>query len=261
MTEQSDQNDQDEFRAKGEVKGEVKSSPYTVKVLKTNKDGLEQPHCCEVELLPPVPFSALVVGKTASGKSLATFNLLSNPHLLGGYFDFIILFVGVKPDPDMIKILKLPKENIKKDFTIEEVDQMMDKMELAVDKNGFKKCPKTLYLFDDILSRSDFLKSPVFTKMMTTNRHMGLSVILLTQYYKKMPSVARTNCSYYMIFPSNLQELDKISEELTPPNMSKKEFIKVAQHATKNKYQFLSINTKAESDKMLRKNFDTFLTL
>lgn len=252
--------DEEEYSFEDEDE-EEDENPYSVKVLDNNKTCIEQPHCSQNNLLPNFPTGIVVIGKSGSGKSNAVFNLLSNKHMLSDYFDFIYLWAGVKPDKEMIKILEIPQENIKINFSEEDVKNIVNKLEKTVEKQGMKNTPKVLFIFDDILNMPKFLKSDTMTKIATQSRHANLSWIALSQYYKKLPPVIRSNASYYMIFPSSEAELIKISDELCPPNLSKKDFMKVAKHATKEKYQFLSINTKCNPNTMLRKNFDTVLTL
>tara|TARA_R110000782_G_scaffold53784_5_gene114205 strand:+ start:261 stop:1067 length:807 start_codon:yes stop_codon:yes gene_type:complete len=235
---------------------------YAVTCLDNNKEGIEQPNCCTIELLPKLPTGILVIGRSGSGKTNAVVTLLTKECLLKDAFDFTYIYTGgVKPDEKMIKQLGIPKENIKDDFKIEEIEELMTKLQKTVDKQGMDKTPSVLLIFDDILGRSDFLKSKTFTKLVTTNRHSRITYIVLSQYFKKLPPVARTNASYYMIFPSSSAEIDKIADELAPPSMDKKEFIQIAKYATKEKYSFLSINTKADGDKQLRKNFNNVLNL
>ena len=234
---------------------------YAVKCLSNNKSEIYQPACCEKDILPKLPTGFLVIGKSGSGKTMAILNMLSNEHMLKDAFDFTYMFVGIKPDPEMIKIIDLPKENIREDFTEEEVGEIMLKMEKTVDKMGMKNTPSVLFIFDDILGRDKFLRSKTFTKLVTTNRHMNITYIIMSQYFRKLPSVVRTNASMLMVFPSSMIELEKLAEEQTPPNMSKKSFIKVAQHATSSKYSFLSINTKADVQSQLRKGFNSVLNL
>ena len=136
----------------------------------------------------------------------------------------------------------------------------MSRMELTVKKQGFKNTPSILFVFDDILGNTDFLNK-TSTKLATTNRHMNISYIICSQYYKKLPPVVRTNASYYLIFPSSQQEVEKIADELTPPSMNKKQFLMIAKYATKEKFSFLSINSKCEPNKQLRKGFNKVLNI
>lgn len=235
--------------------------PYKVEVYKTNKEEIWQPSCSDNELLPRLPTSMLVIGRSGSGKTNAVINLLQKEHLLKDCFDYIYLFSGIKPDEELLKPLKIPKSQVFIDFEEDDVKKIMTKMENTVESIGMAKTPSVLFLFDDILGKPKFLKSSTMSKLITTNRHMNITCIILSQYFKKLPPVIRTNASYYMIFPSSMSELEKIADELTPPNYSKKNFIKLLQHATKEKYSFFSLNSKTSVDKMCRKNFSSILTI
>ena len=235
------------------------NDPYAVKVRKTNKDNMYQPHSATIGLLPTLPTGIVVIGRSGSGKTQAVVTMLTNKRLLADTFDFVYLFTGVKPDKELIADLELPPSNIKVNFDESTISTIMKKMEATVDKQGFKNTPSVLFVFDDILGNIDFLKSKILTKLATTNRHMNISYIIMSQYYKKLPPVVRTNASFYMIFPSSDIELQKISDELTPPSMTKKQFLEMARHATKERFSFLSINSKADPEKQLRKGFNTII--
>ena len=237
------------------------ADPYAVKVFKTNKEGIYQPGCCENGLFPCLPTSMIIIGKSGSGKTNALMNMLNNENMLKGAFDYTYLFSGIKPDPELIKPLNLPKNQVFNDFKEEDVSKIMDKMEKSVDKVGMSKTPSVLFLFDDILGKPKFLRSSTMSKLITTNRHMNITCILLSQYFRKLPPVIRTNASYYMIFPSSLVELEKVADELCPPRMTKNRFIELMQIATKDKYNFISINTKCDPDMSLRKNFGQIFNL
>jgi hypothetical protein len=245
-----------------EVKEEkVKINPFEVEVYKTNKEEIWQPSCCDCELLPKLPTTMLVIGRSGSGKTNAVVNLLQKENLLKDTFDYIYLFSGIKPDEELLKPLNIPKSQTFIDFLEEDVKKIMTKMENTVESIGMKKTPSVLFLFDDILGKPKFLRSETMSKLVTTNRHMNITCIILSQYFKKLPPVVRTNASYYMIFPSSMSELEKIADELTPPNKSKKEFIKLLQYATNEKYNFFSLNSKTSADKMCRKNFAQIINI
>jgi len=241
------------------MNNKTKSSLYEIKVKSNNKEGLAQPPCVENDILPKLPLGILVCGKSGSGKTNAVVNIFSNEHLLKNHFAEVYLMTDTNPDKELIKDLKLKKENIIADFTEEQVKSIMDKNEKLIEQKGFSKSKSICLIFDDILSNQKFLKSRTATKLATANRHYNISYIFCTQYFKKLPPVIRTNARYYIIFPSSMSEVEKLSDELCPANMTKKEFIKYLQHATKERYSFLTINT--ESDCPLRRLFDNILLI
>jgi hypothetical protein len=229
--------------------------------VKTNKDDLNQPAGVENGILPKMPFGALLIGRTGSGKTLCMINMLTNPNLLEGYFDEIHLFVGVKPDQEMIKSLQLKKEHIYEDFKEEDVKNLFQKAEKEVGKKGMSKSKKRLFIFDDVLGNKRFMRSDTMRKLCTANRHANVSYMVLSQYYKFCSPVIRTNTSYIVYFPASDIENQKLADEQCPPNLTKKEFLKLVKYATKEKYSFLSINTRCECDKQLRKGFNDVINL
>jgi hypothetical protein len=53
--------------------------------------------------------------------------------------------------------------------------------------------------------------------------------------------------------------MDLLVEEFCPNGMSKKAFMAMVMHATKDKHSFLHINMKVPSEERYRKNLDTIL--
>jgi len=240
----------------------MNKSQYRIKRVETNKDGLKQPECCEKGILPKLVSSYLIVGKSGSGKTILLANLLASKDLLGGVFDFIFVFSPVKSDDILKNILNLPKENYFNDFTEDDVNKIIDAMSSKIEEKGMEfvqKNFKVAMIFDDILSRPKFLKSKAIRKLVTAARHFCISTFFLTQYYKKIPPVIRTNCNATMFFPSSMQEIEKLSEEHCQPGQTKKQFIRIVERATDEKHSFLTINYKAEPGKRLRKNLTTIL--
>ena len=233
------------------------NNPYEIQVKKTNKDNLEQPESVNLDIFPKLPAGFLVIGRSGSGKTQAIVNMMTNDALLGDYFDIVYLFTDAKPDKELIKDLKLEKKYVITDFDEKKVLEIMDKAERTIEQKGFKNSPKIMFLFDDILSNAKFLRSKAAVKLATANRHFNISYIFASQYFKKLPPVLRTNARYYIIFPSSQAETIKMSEELTPPRMDNKKFIKYLDHATKERYSFLTINT--DSQEPLRRKFENIL--
>lgn len=240
-----------------ELMKEEMKNPYKITVKKTNKDSLKQPQSVEIDIFPAMPCGMLVIGRSGSGKTQAIVNMMTNKHLLKDYFDKVYLFTDTRPDKELIADLKLKKKYIISDFDEEKVKEIMEEQQSIIEEKGFNKSPKVMFLFDDILSNQKFLKSKTVVKLATANRHYNISYIFASQYYKKLVPVIRTNARFYIIFPSSMSEVDKIADELTPPQMSKNQFINYLQHATAKKYSFMSIN--ANSEEPLRRGFDNIL--
>ena len=235
-----------------------------IKPIKTDKSNIEQPEAVKKGILPSLPSSYLFVGRSGSGKSTNVANLLTNPDLLGGYFNYIAVFSDVACDDVLRNALKLPNENYITKFDEKSIDAFLTKMESNIAEMGLAKASKEYkicLLFDDILSRQKFLKSNTMRKLITANRHFLVSVVILSQYLKSIPPVIRQNISGLVFYPSSLMEIEKLSEENAEPNTSKKEFIKLVQHATSTKHSFLFINRKADNGKRIRKGYDTLISL
>ena len=136
---------------------------------------------------------------------------------------------------------------------------IIEKLNKRIDHTGLNKdTPSTLMIFDDCLNNAKFLKSATMTKLATANRHINITFFILSQYYKKLPPVVRTNASYIMFFGACESECVKLAEEMTPANMDKKRFMSIIKHATKDKYGFLAINNKSQNK--LRKGFDVIIS-
>jgi len=234
----------------------MNNDPYAIKIVKTNKDGLLQPKCCDIGILPKLPAGFLLVGRTGSGKTLTMINMLMNKNMLKGYFQKVKLFVGVKPDSEMIKSINLDKKHIKEDFTEDDVKTEWTKCEKDVEKNGMKNSKRTLFIFDDILGNPKFMRSGIMRKIATANRHANVSYMILSQYYRGVTPIIRQNASFLVYFPASELENMKLVDEQTPPHMKKKEFLDIIKYATNEKYSFLSINTRESAENQLRKGFN-----
>lgn len=256
--------DEEEYSLNYEGEDESEDDPsdkYKVRCQPSNKDELFQPVCSEKDILPKLPFGMAVIGKSGSGKTQMMIHMMTNQYLLKDVFDFVYLWTGTKADDEMIKALNLPKDCIKNDFSEEDVKKIMDKMERTVEKQGFKNTPSVMFIFDDFLNKPKFMKSDTMVKLATCNRHLNISYLLLSQYYKKLTPVIRQNVAYIAFFPASLSEVIKLSEEQCPANTSHKDMIKLVQYATAEPYQFLGINNRCSCEKRLRKGFDKVLSL
>jgi hypothetical protein len=232
--------------------------PIEIKPVETDKCHIEQPEAVKSGILPKLPASYLVVGRSGSGKSTVLYRLLTSKELLGEYFNYIFVFSDVAVD-DILTKLELPEENYIKEFDESTIDGILNKIESKIEDLGLKACAidmKVAFIFDDILNKQKFLKSNAMRKLASANRHYLVSWFVLTQYYKAIPSVIRQNASAIIYFPASLAENEKLADEQCLPGMSKKEFISLIDYATADKHSFMFINNKADPGQKLRKTFD-----
>ena len=93
----------------------------------------------------------------------------------------------------------------------------------------------------------------------SAHRHFRLSYFILSQFFRAISPAIRSNASVLIYFQNNEMESNKLADEFTPPHMKKKRFLELLHHATKEKYSFLMINTRAPYDEQLRKKFNTII--
>ena len=231
-----------------------------IHVFKNNKDKIKQPKSCENGVLPRMHCSYLITGKSGSGKTMACLNLLNNKSLLGGAFDLILYFCG-SPDDMMKENLKIPKENFLDDskFSEEYIQKIIDSQKKSVLKKGAHKTKHLLLMFDDILSKQKFLNSKTVVKLVTECRHYNITTIFNSQSYKKINRTIRLNARGLIIFPSSQNELEMFAEENCLPHMTKKHFLSLIQHCTKEPYNFAFLQQDAPVQDRLRKNFATIV--
>lgn len=236
---------------------------YKVRVFETEKDKVKDvPRACEIGIFPKKleQLGILCVGRTGSGKTNVLLHMLTDENLLGGVFDnqHIFLYSALSPDKNLTKHLNIPKKNVKTKWDEEQVKLHLEKIESRA-KKDWENAPYTLLIFDDVLQKKKFLKSPTMSNLATTHRHMKICYAILSQYYKAVSPVVRTNCSYIIYFAGSEMENIKLCEEQLPAFMPKKKFMQCVEFATKEPYSFLSINTRAEHEKKLRKGFNTII--
>ena len=238
---------------------------FKIKPVKNNKDNIPQKECMKKNIIPKYPCSQLLVGKSGSGKTTLLYRLLTDKNLYGGYFHHILYFSPTGDVDDIVAKLKLPKDDIYKDFEPEDVQKVIDFMDNKIKRQGLKKVAETnrvAMVFDDIISRPKFLKSKEMLRLVSACRHSLVSVFLLTQSFTKIPRAMRLNVNAIYLFPSSNSEIKLLVEEFNPPSTSEKSFRKLVKYATKDPYNFLFINNfEQDYRRKFRKNLDTILEL
>ena len=238
---------------------------FKIEPIETAKSKIPLKACMKSGVLPKFPFSMMISGRSGSGKTNLLVNLLTRKEFLKHYFQYVLIYSPTAGEyDDSYKSLNLPPENFKNDFSEQDLEDLIEARKKLIKQKGIeyvaKNC-RVLIILDDVIANRDFLNSPQALKMFALLRHYLVSVIVLMQTYNKLPKALRNNANAIMIFPSNRSEVEVLIDELTPPNLTKKQFQKVIEYCTSERYNFLYINNHAEPGKRLRKNLDEVINL
>jgi hypothetical protein len=235
-----------------------------VKPSKTAKTDLPQTQFMKEGIIAKFPSMLLNVGRSGSGKSTVVCYLFRNANFIGKFFDDVYLFSNTASVDDLTKILKIPKKNQFDRPKEEDLANIIEKQKKLIETKGIKevaKKNKVLIIFDDILSSVKFLKSDAMLKLATMGRHYLISSIICTQSYTKIPRAIRLQANSMILFPSNMNEVNRVCEDIAPPNCKKRDFLRLIQHATEGKHDFLYCNYFEPAERRFRKGFGTILNV
>jgi hypothetical protein len=233
---------------------------YKIDSIPTDKSKTPLKKCMKDNVLPKFPFSFMISGRSGSGKTNVLLNLLTKEQFYKSYFHYTVVYspTAGKYD-DSYKVLNLPEENFKNDFSPDDLNDLIESRKNLIDMKGIEwvvKNSRVLIILDDVIANRDFLNSPEALKMFALLRHYQVAIIVLMQSYNKLPRALRINANATIVFPSTQSEIEVLLDEITPAGLTKKEFSKVIEHCTSGRYDFLYINNHADPDKRIRKNLD-----
>ena len=209
-------------------------------LFKDDDDYLEPPH----PNLLRMPFSLLEFAPKGSGKTVLLMNILV---WYNKYFDNIFVFSPtIYLDNKWILLinkLNIPKQNLFTKYEEKNVSMLMNKIKMANKGKKNKEKLRTLIIFDDIISQlPKGKKISSMNKLAMNHRHYNISHIIISQSFKKVDPVIRSNTTGIILFNTdNSAERFKIIEELSG-NYSKKEFEKLYLECVKEKYGFCFLN-------------------
>jgi len=238
---------------------------YSIEALESEKNNINQPQASQDDILPKFPFSFMISGRSGSGKSVLLLNLLTKEKFYGGFFDYIIVYspTAGKLD-DTYKNLDIPPENYVSDFNQETLEELIDSRKDLIDEKGIEwvaENSKVCLVLDDVIANRSFLESQTALKLFALLRHYLCSIFVLTQSYNKIPRALRLNSNATAVFPSSQSEIEILINEITPSGIKKREFEKVIDYCTEDRYSFLYINNHAPRAERVRKNLDEIIDL
>ena len=192
-----------------------------------------------------IPFRAVIVAPSGSGKSNLLLNLLSMFSSGNGTFYSVYLLTKNADEP-LYNWLKGKS------------DQIIIKEGLSnvppLDK--FDKNLNHLVIWDDLVLSKDL--SSVENYFIRA-RKFNVSCCFISQSYFKIPKIIRNNCSYMFILKlSGNREVNMILSEFGL-GVTKEQLIKIYEYATNEKFSPLLIDMEADKNKRFRKGMQEFL--
>lgn len=208
--------------------------------------------------LMKVPFRALIVGSSGSGKTQLVFELIKR---MQGTFNKIILCVKNKSEP----LYEWLADSLDKDQLeiYEGADQVpnVDDYDTTPKETPYGKVEKNpngpeqiLAIFDDlVLDRNQDRIIQFFIRGRKISG--GISCCYLTQSYYETPKIIRLNCNYLFIKKlSSERDLSLILSEISL-GVSKEKLMQIYKQATSEKLDFLMVDVDADGGKRFRVNF------
>lgn len=238
---------------------------YEIRPIETKKNNIPLRQAMVDGVIARFPSSTCISGRSGSGKTQLLLNMLTNPHLLGGYFHYIIVYSPTANTyDDTYKILKLPPENFVQEFGKKELEDLIEARKKLIESKGIdwvSKHSRVCIILDDVIANRGFLQSQTALKLFALLRHYLCSIFILIQSYTKLPRALRLNCNSTYVFPSSQSEVEILIDEVTPAGMKKRDFEKVIDYCTGDRYSFLSINNHAAKGEQIRKNLSEIIDL
>ena len=123
---------------------------------------------------------------------------------------------------------------------IESLIKKMEKLNEGKTKKD-KDFKRILLIMDDVFSSFNAHSEKAFEQIFTLGRHLGITIITITQYIYMLPPRCRSNCDWILVSQMNQQGLEILTNEYRYGNIDSKEFKQMYLKNTSD-YGFLLIN-------------------
>ncbi len=194
-----------------------------------------------------LPFRALIVAPSGSGKTNFLLNLI---HLFS---------VGKGTFADIFIITRNKKEPLY-DFLASKSDQIQIKegLESLPQLDKFDKELNHLVVLDDLVTAKD---QSVIENYYIRARKLNVSVIYISQSYFRVPKIIRQNLNYLMLLKLSGERELKIILSEGGLGIDRDQLLALYEYATSEKFSVLLIDYEAPVDKKYRKNFLEYLAI
>ena len=230
----------------------------TVTACETRKDDIEQPELSKLFHIPSLCTSTIIIGRSGSGKSVCVSKLLNDPNMFGKRFDLICLISPTAKMDDVQSTYPVTDEHCIIEDLAEApafLSKIMKIQRGYIQELGAGCAPQVCIILDDCVADRKFINSKEFFEIFMKSRHYNLTIIINAQQYKSISKKARLQANNVIWFKSPMSETENLINDHCPPGMTKKEFGRLVEFATRDSYSFLYINMKAPWKERYRKTF------
>jgi len=152
-----------------------------------------------------------ILAPTGSGKSYLLRDILSKIHK--NYENIYLMCPTAKfqtvydyfPDKNII-------DHFDEEFLVNLFDERTKKFERS--KKEKKEVKKVMVILDDVVSDKEYTRSKIMDKLSISARPVGITIVILSQYFSRIKPMHRTNLRLFIGFDvDNMNELEKFTSE------------------------------------------------
>jgi hypothetical protein len=208
------------------------------------------------ERLPQHPFFMSIIAPRGGGKTTFLLNLITKRSMYYKYFHKIYIFSPTQySDSKMMNAIDLDEEQRFMQYD----DSILRELMQEQLENNTEVKPKNrrrlLFIFDDLIEQLPRTTGNAFNMLAANGRHYYASVIVTSQYLKKLSPIIRVNTKHWIIFDvANKKEMLNLYEEIGG-KLSKEAFDDLIEYATSGRHDFMYVNFDAPKNERYRHFF------
>ncbi len=188
----------------------------------------------------------LLVARRGSGKSILTKHLLS---YYSKSFHKVYIASGTEEVTNYyLKTGIVPESSIFNDYSEAWGQSLIDGLKRENSGIEEHKKKKVLLVLDDLVSTNNLCASKTLNFIVTCGRHLGLSLIITSQYIHLVSTIIRENSDFIMCGQQSVESIKLLSAKYRNCQLSAKEFINYYDDSTEN-YNFFVINCNSVKNK------------
>lgn len=228
----------------------------------------------EMKEVPPLPTRAVILGPSGTGKTVLGTWLILNAYRYPAVQRVYVWSPSVDIDPLWKPVKKYSEEVLGVDpqeeqcffpsFRHEDLDNVIKTQEAVVacikkQKGPPRKIPNVIICIDDFADDPAFMRrETLLRKIYIRGRHIGISVLTLTQVWKALcPTCCKNALSVYIFKLRNQAELDSVLEEVSAVAGGKKRALELYRRAIAEPHGFLYCNlTSSDPDKVFHSKWE-----